>query len=154
MTMGELCAECRNYFVSAVIAGQFTVSEGVLQPVPGVPDGAYIRIVGSLFNDGVRKYPAVNLTDESFSGAVWLMAVPPDFVALLNDINAWEAANLTAIASATAEVLAGPYSSESFGGYTYQKKTGLGDVATSWRDPRLGFAARLNIWRKINGNPV
>lgn len=154
MTMGELCAECRNYFVTKVIRDDFRVIGGVLQPIPAVPDGAYIRIVGSIFNDGVWQFPHGDFADEAFSGAVWLMHVPPDFVTLLTDINAWEAANLTAIASATAEVLAGPYSSESFAGYTYQKKTSIGDVATSWRDPRLGFAARLNMWRKINGNPV
>lgn len=161
MTMLELCLECRNFFKPDVFPGTYTITGGVFEPLPDIPNGAYIRIVGSTFNDGVYKYPIIPeqgnpspLTDETFDGAIWLMHVPPDFVALLDDINAWEAANLTAIASATAEVLAGPYSSESFAGYTYQKKTGLGDVATSWRDPRLGFSARLNVWRKINGNPV
>lgn len=150
MTLYELCAECRNWFKPDIFPGTYTITGGVMEPLPEIPDGAYIRIVGSVFNDGIYQYPAVGLTDETFDGAVWLMHVPPDFVALLNDINAWEAANLTAIASATAEVLAGPYTSESFAGYTYQKKTGIGDVATSWRDPRLGFAARLNQWRKAN----
>lgn len=154
MTMGDLCAECRNYFLGTVIQGQFTIDRGVLRPVPTVPDGAYIRIVGSVFNDGVWQVPAAGLTDETFSGAVWLMHVPPDFVTLLNDINAWEAANSEAVRNATAEVLSGPYTSESYGGYTYTKKTGFGDVATNWRDPRLGFAARLNVWRKINGAAV
>jgi hypothetical protein len=147
--MLELCMECRNFFKPDIYSGTFTITGGVLEPLPAIPEGAYIRIVGSTFNDGVYQYGASGLTDETFTGAVWLMHVPPDFVALLTDINEWEAANLTAIATATAEVLAGPYSSESFAGYTYQKKTSLGDVATSWRDPRLGFAARLNQWRKI-----
>jgi hypothetical protein len=89
------------------------------------------------------------MTDEEFSGAVWLLAIPPDFVALLDDINAWEAANKDAIASAAADIIAGPYTSESFAGYTYTKKTSLGDVPTTWKDPRLGFSARLNEWRKI-----
>lgn len=149
MTMTELCAECRNWFKPEVFAGEYTVADGTLEPIPGIPDGAYIRIVGSVFNDGVWQYPASELTDETFSGAVWLMHVPPDFVILLNDINAWETANAEAVRNATAEVLAGPYTSESFAGYTYTKKTGFGDVATSWRDPRLGFAERLNVWRKI-----
>jgi len=149
MTMLELCMECRNFFKPDIYSGTFTITGGVLEPLPAIPEGAYIRIVGSTFNDGVYQYGASGLADETFTGAVWLMHVPPDFVALLTDINEWEAANLTAIATATAEVLAGPYSSESFAGYTYQKKTSLGDVATSWRDPRLGFAARLNQWRKI-----
>lgn len=151
MTLYELCAECRNWHLRSVVRGRFTVSDGVLGEVVGAQAGQYIRIVGSVFNDGVYQYPAVGLTDETFDGAVWLLGIPEDFVALLNDINAWETANKDAIATATAEVLAaGPYTSESFAGYTYQKKTSIGDVATSWRDPRLGFAARLNKWRKAN----
>ena len=150
MTMYELCAECRNFFPRSVIRGSFTVRDGAFEPLPDVPDGAWIRVIGSMFNDGVYQYPANGRTDETFSGAVWVLAIPEDFVALYNDIKAWEAANGDAIASATAEILsAGPYTSESFAGYTYTKKTSLGDVATTWKDPRLGFSARLNAWRKI-----
>lgn len=149
MTMLELCMECRNFHKPDIYAGDYTISGGMLEPLPDIPDGAWIRIVGSVFNDGCWQYPAANLTDEEFHGAVWLMHVPPDFVALLDDINAWETANADAVKNATAEMLTGPYTSESFAGYTYQKKSGFGDIATSWRDPRLGFAARLNMWRKI-----
>ena len=150
MTMLELCLECRNFFKPDIYPGTYKITGGAMEPLPDIPDGAWIRIVGSLHNDGVYQSPATSLTDETFSGAVWLMHVPPDFAALLDDINAWEAANAEAIANATAEVLAsGPYTSESFAGYTYTKKTSIGDVATSWRDPRLGFAARLNMWRKV-----
>lgn len=149
MTMLELCSECRNFFKPDKLPGTYTISGGVIEPLPDIPDGAYIRILGSTFNDGVYKYPHGDFTDESFSGSVWLMHVPPDFVDLLNDINDWETANASAVASATAEVLASPYQSESFAGYTYQKKTGVGDIPTVWNDPRLGFASRLNRWRKI-----
>lgn len=149
MTIGELCAECRNYFKPEIIRREFRVENGILEPLPDIPDGAYIRIVGSVFNDGVFRYPHGDFSDEEFYGAVWLLHIPQDFVALLDDINAWEAVNKQALADATAQVLAGPYSSETFAGYTYQKKTSIGDVAMTWRDPRLGFSARLNQWRKI-----
>lgn len=149
MTMLELCMECRNFHKPDIFPGTFTITGGVIEPLPDVPDGAWIRIIGSVFNDGCWQYPSAGLTDETFDGAVWLMHVPPEFEALLNDINAWETANADAVKNATAEMLTGPYTSESFGGYTYTKKSGFGDIATSWRDPRLGFAARLNMWRKI-----
>jgi len=149
MTMYELCAECRNWFTRGVIRGTFRISDGAIEPPSGIQTGQYFRVVGSVFNDGIWQYPASGMTDEEFSGAVWLLAIPPDFVALLDDINAWEAANRDAIASAAAEIIAGPYTSESFAGYTYTKKTSLGDVPTTWKDPRLGFSARLNEWRKI-----
>lgn len=149
MTMLELCLECRNFHKPDIYPGTYTITGGVLEPLPAVPDGAWIRIVGSVFNDGCWQYPSADMTDETFDGAIWLMHVPPDFITLLDDINAWEAANADAVKNATAEVLSGPYTSESFAGYTYQKKTGFGDIAISWRDPRLGFTARLNAWRKI-----
>lgn len=150
MTMLELCMKCRNFHNPTKIPGHYAVTGGVLEPLPYIPDGAWIRIVGSVFNDGCWQYPSSGLTDEEFDGAVWLMHVPSDFVTLLNDINAWEAANRDAIISAMAEILsAGPYTSESFAGYTYQKKTGIGDVPTSVWDPRLGFADRIKQWRKI-----
>lgn len=150
MTMLELCMECRNFHKPDIYPGTYKITGGVIEPLPDIPDGAWVRIVGSLYNDGCYQFPGSGLTDETFTGAVWMMHVPPDFVALLDDINAWEAANAEAIQNATAEVLAsGPYTSESFAGYTYTKKTSIGDVATSWRDPRLGFSARLNQWRKI-----
>lgn len=149
MTMLELCLECRNFHKPDIYPGTYTISGSVIEPLPDIPDGAWIRIVGSTLNDGVYQYPAANLTDEEFHGAVWLMHVPPDFVSLLDDINAWEAANVEAVADATAEILAGPYASESFAGYTYTKKTSIGDVPTTWNDPRLGFSRRLARWRKV-----
>lgn len=149
MTMLELCMECRNFHKPDILPGEYTISGGVLAPIPGVPDGAWVRIVGSLYNDGCYQFPGSGLTDETFDGAVWLMHVSPDFVALYNDINAWEAESKQAIADATAEVLSGPYSSESFAGYTYTKKTSIGDIPTTWKDSRLGFSARLDRWRKV-----
>ena len=150
MTMYELCSECRNWFLRRIVRGTFTVSDGTLDGIDGAGTGQYIRIVGSVYNDGVFEYPVHGLVDETFDGAVWLLGIPKDFVALLNDIKAWETANAEAIKNATAEVLTGPYTSESFAGYTYTRKSGFGDVATTWRDPRLGFAKRLNVWRKAN----
>jgi hypothetical protein len=149
MTMYELCAECRNWFERQIIRGTYTVTGGVLQPIPGIPEGAYIRVVGSVFNDGVFQYPHAASADETFDGAVWLMAIPEDFVQLCIDITAWEASAADAVAKATEDAVGGPFTSESFGDYSYTRKNGLPDIPTTWKDPRLGFAARLNRWRKI-----
>jgi hypothetical protein len=145
-----ICDSLKNWFVKKKTYGQLKIENGTLVVPPDfLQENQYFRIVGSVFNDGVYKYPHGDFSDEEFHGAVWLLHIPQDFVALLDDINAWEAANKQALADATAQVLAGPYSSETFAGYTYQKKTSIGDVAMTWRDPRLGFSARLNQWRKI-----
>lgn len=141
----ELCAELKNYFLrnqrEDIHNGLFTISGGSID-LPFLLDGQYFRIVGSVFNDGVHKYPAFDLTDEEFSGAVWAMAVPPSVIALSAEIEAWNEKN--------AEALASPYTSESFGGYSYTKATtgGVGtNGAFTWRDQ---FASRLTKWRRLS----
>ena len=146
--IGEICKYLNNYFVhddKDVLFGTFVVSNGVLDVYANnealsdvLNDGQYIRIVGSVFNDGVYQYPTANLTDEVFDGAVWAMSVPHDFLALANDIRAW------CEDEAVQKALQGPYSSESFGGYSYSKETGS-DGGLSWKDH---FSGRLNMWRK------
>ena len=143
MELTELCAELRNWFERNRIFGEFTISEGSISVPEGfLQEGQYYRIINSVFNDGVHQYPSSDLTDEAFDGAVWAMAVPPTVIALLDDITAWEAEN--------SDVITSPYSSESFGGYSYSKATGSGtDGSGNSADYRTVFANRLNKWRKI-----
>lgn len=140
MKLTELCRELKNWFDKDRIFDTFTIEGGVLT-IPAAKDGQYFRIVGSVFNDGVYQYPVNNLTDETFKGAVWLMAVPKDVLDKVNEITAWETANAGAINS--------PYTSESFGGYSYSKSSGgdgSGASSASWQGH---FASWLNKYRKI-----
>ena len=148
MTVGGLCAECRNWFPRAVVRGRFRVENGVLSPVPEAVAGQYIRLVGSAANDGVWRYPAAGVSDEEFEGAVWLMAVPPEFEELSREIDEWEERRRASLEAAS-EASLSPFVSESFAGYEYRRREGIGDGPFDWRDPRLGFAARLNRWRKL-----
>ena len=140
----ELCAELKNYFLrdreADIHYGEYTISGGSVD-LPFLLDGQYFRIVGSVLNDGVYQYPADDLTDEEFTGAVWAMAVPPSVIALAADIEAWNEKN--------AEALASPYTSESFGGYSYTKASGNSESggAYSWQDQ---FANRLSKWRRLS----
>lgn len=140
----ELCAELKNYFLrnreADIHYGEYTISGGSID-LPFLLDGQYFRIVGSVLNDGVYKYPVLELTDETFTGAVWAMAVPPSVVALAADIEAWNEKN--------AEALASPYTSESFGGYSYTKASGNSESggAYSWKDQ---FASRLAKYRRLS----
>lgn len=140
----ELCAELKNYFLrdreADIHYGEYTISGGSIA-LPFLLDGQYFRIVGSVLNDGVYQYPAVGLADETFTGAVWAMAVPPTVIALAADIEAWNAKN--------AETLASPYTSESFDGYSYTKASGASSSggAYSWRDQ---FASRLAKYRRLS----
>ena len=64
-----------NWFAREMYAGTFTVTGGKLA-LSDLAEGQYFRIVGSVFNDGLHQYPATDLADETFTGAVWALAVP------------------------------------------------------------------------------
>lgn len=130
-----------NYFVKNVIKGTFTISSGVLE-APFLLDGQYFVIMGSIFNDGIHQHPASDLVDEVFEGEIRAMAVPPAVVALVDEIEEWVVSNH--------EIISSPYQSESFGGYSYTKKSESGTGSTGnvpvWASM---FGPRLNRWRKI-----
>ena len=142
--IGEVCAECKNYFIQKDVdihVSNYTVTNHQIGPVPFLKNGQYYRIVGSALNDGVYKHGTddTDLADEEFFGAVWAMRVPREFVALVDEIQAWQASN--------GDALSGPYSSESFGGYSYSKATGSDGGAYTWRDQ---FRTRLNAYRRLS----
>ena len=137
MDLTNLCAELRNYFETEKRFGTFTISGGSISPSDFLQDGQYFRIVGSVFNDGVHRHPAHDLTDETFDGAVWAMAVPPAVVELLQKIQEFEAATANAPTA---------YTSESFGGYSYTKATDENGLPVGWRNV---FKSELNRWRKL-----
>lgn len=135
--LDEILAEIRNYFTVSVHSGDFKVIGGKLSPLDFLQNGQYFRVVGSVMNDGVYRYPCSTLTDETFSGEIWALAVPPTLIALAADIEEYEK---------KAKETVSPYSSESFGGYSYTKATDSNGFPLSWEKV---FAKRLNKWRKI-----
>lgn len=139
----ELCQELRNWFERDIYYGEFTIENGQIHPPDGsLQNGQYFRIVGSVFNDGVHKYDGTEaLTDEVFEGAIWAMAVPPAVIDLSERISEWVTKYGDSVSS--------PYSSESFGGYSYSKaSSGQGNASSipTWQGI---FASELNKWRKI-----
>lgn len=116
----------------------YTIKDGSIA-LPFLQNGQYFRICGSVFNDGLHRYPAADLTDEAFEGTVWALAVPQAVASLADEIDAWETKNGAAAV--------GPYQSESFGGYSYTKATDAQTGgAVTWQS---AFRPRLNQWRKI-----
>ena len=116
-------------------------------------DGQRLLFDGSDLNDGVYTYHETGITndddtevaglhDETFTGAICAMAVPPSVVALLGEINQWVAKNGEGVNS--------PYQSENvIGVYSYTKATGGSGVGGSvtWQDV---FGSQLNRWRKVS----
>lgn len=128
-----------NWFLvpDGVHAGEFTVQGGQLT-LPFLQTGQYFRVVGSVFNDGLHQYPVADLTDETFTGSVWALAVPKAVIELAEEIDAWQTKNGDP----------GPFTSESFCGYSYSKATNASGMAVGWQDV---FKSRLNDWRRIRG---
>lgn len=142
--LSELCQELRNWFDRGQprIGGAFEISEGKIVDrafTDVIKPNQYFRIIGSVFNDGVYKYTdTLVLIDELFVGSIWLMAVPKEVVDLSNEIDTWVTNYGSAINS--------PYTSESFGGYSYTKASNASGGNVSWQST---FALRLNKWRKL-----
>lgn len=128
-----------NWFLvpDGVHAGEFTVQGGQIT-LPFLQTGQYFRVVGSVFNDGLHQYSVADLTDETFTGSVWALAVPKAVIELAEEIDAWQTKNGDP----------GPFTSESFGGYSYSKATNASGMAVGWQDV---FKSRLNDWRRIRG---
>lgn len=131
----QVLRHLNNWFLVDIHEGTFTVENGGIT-LPFLQNNQYFRVCGSVFNDGLHQYPAADLVDEVFTGTVWALAVPKAVVSLSEDITAWQEKNGGTVLS--------PYTSESFGGYSYTKASGV----TGWQD---AFRGRLNDWRKLKG---
>ena len=139
-TLTDICQYLRNWFDRERFYGTFTIENGAISGDFELLDGQYFRIVGSVFNDGIHLYPASDLTDETFEGAVWAMAMPPSVIALSQEIDDWNVEYSGVVNS--------PFTSESGAGYSYSKGsfTNADGQAWSWKDQ---FSGKLAQWRKI-----
>ena len=144
--LNEICEHLHNFFDTRDgefidrTADTFTISGGLISPLSSsLIAGQYIRIVGSLLNDGIYLLPSnftiSTLVNETFTGAIFGLAIPRDLVTLDTEITAYVTAN-----PATG------YVSESFGGWSGSRATGANGAPISWKS---AYVARLNRWRKV-----
>ena len=147
----ELCLYLKNWFDldQPKFFGRFKIENGTLISLNdgdmGILENQYYRIVGSTFNDGVYKHGSEQLIDESFNGAVWLMAVPPAVISLVTEIALWQEKYGSVDSSNMS-----PFNSESFAGYSYSKSSGGSSASSSSVPTWQGvFADRLRRYRKI-----
>lgn len=149
----QICAYINNHFThksGAPIAAQtgvVVIADGALTTIDNLPvnilkPGNYYLIRGSDFNDGIHQYPDFDLTDETFTGTIYKMCPPPDFLRVVDDIETWQ--------QKYGEKVESPYQSENvIGVYSYQlKSTGMmsGDSTASWQNT---FGEQLKRWRKL-----
>lgn len=136
----QVLRHLNNWFPVEIHKGEFAVEEGGIA-LPFLKTNQYFRVAGSVFNDGLHQYPDNTMTDETFDGTVWALAVPRAVISLAEEIDAWQQKN--------GEAAASPYASESFGGYSYTKgNANSGSGAVSWESV---FRDRLNDWRRMEG---
>lgn len=136
----QVLMNIRNWFTvdGGIHSGTFTIEGGGIA-LPFLANGQYFRIIGSVFNDGLHQYPAADLVDEEFSGAIWALAIPKAVIELADEIQKWQGKN--------GEASVSPYQSESFGGYSYSKATDAETGgAVTWQS---AFKKQLSAWRKI-----
>lgn len=143
MDINELCgAYLHNWFEvdglgrSEKKTGTFEVKGGAIDLSDFLPIGKYYRIVGSDFNDGAHKYGENDLEDETFTGEIRKLWIPDHVFAKLEEMNDWLAKY--------GETINNPYTSESFGGYSYTK-AGAGDSSES------GYPMSTAIQRQFGG---
>lgn len=141
----EICAYLKNWFDfnQSKYFGTITITDGTFDLQSEIQSGQYYRIVGSVFNDGVHKRGSEELTDETFDGAVWLMAVPKDVIDLDKRISDW----MAKYGGVDSDAMS-PYQSESFGGYSYSMASGGtdGSAVAGWQSI---FGAELRRYKKI-----
>lgn len=135
----EILRHLNNWFPVEIHEGEFAVEKGGIA-LPFLKNNQYFRIVGSVFNDGLYQYPVSGLTDETFTGTVWALAIPNAVIALAEEISTWQEKNGDAASS--------PFTSESFGGYSYTKGNVNSSGNVSWQSV---FKSRLNDWRRLGG---
>lgn len=142
----QILMEIHNWFrvrddVDGIHPGTYTIENGGIA-LPFLRDGQYFRIMGSLFNDGLHRYgPDMEvLTDETFDGTIWSLAIPKSVVDAAAEAETWMAKN--------GAIVDGVYSSESFGGYTYTKDTTATDSVSKTGIPSH-ILAKVNGYRKL-----
>lgn len=154
----ELLTELHNWFrvrdsVDGKHPGTYTVEGGRIV-LPFLQRGQYFRIIGSVLgNDGLYIYGEtitdenqneIWLTDETFTGSIWALAIPKVIIHLSrekaeNDAKIVEVTRNFADSGFTSENLAGAYS------YTKDQSGQLSALTAQRED----IIRRMNKWRKI-----
>lgn len=144
-TLTEVCEYLNNYFWRTKRDVKLTITGGTFT-ADFLQNGQYFRIVGSVFNDGVHKYPATDLVDETFEGSIWSMAVPKTVIDLTSDIKSWQ--------DKYGEESMSPYTSESFGNYSRSKGAiSSGSDSGNPNSWQAVFASKLSPYRRLRGLP-
>lgn len=140
----HMCGLLRNYFTDEkhIFRGTYTIHDKAIS-INFVKESQYFRITGSAFNDGVYcnvPEDLERLRDETFTGAIWVMAVPEDFVELCKDAERFR----TKISEISGNFKG--YTSETWGGYTYTLPTSAPTFIQEWQ---YRIKQGMNMYRRL-----
>lgn len=143
MDVYAVMRECRNFFESGYRETLYRIAGSALSPDDLLRPGMWIAIEGSAFHDGVYKLGdgnvltglSADVADEEFRGKVWFLHPPAGFLALCEDIAAFEQ-----------KTPKGAYKSESFGAYSYTRAAGRNGELLTWQE---FFAKQLAFYRHM-----
>ena len=136
-TIAAVMRHLRNFFERELIEGEISIRGGVVSPAVNAP---YAFISGSKFHDGLRKLAGGSIEgdnhpDETFAGRLWLLYPPDDFIAICDNIAAYNSQNAP-----------GAIVSETLGEYSYTKTTGKNGGLLTWEE---AFNSSLAPFRRM-----
>ena len=141
----RMCPFLHNFFTDKdhIFYNTYTICDNILS-TNFINTGQYFRITGSSLNNGVYcNIPddLKRLHNETFTGAIWLMDVPEDFVRLCEEVERFNAK----IAELSGNFQG--YSSESWGGYSYTLPTSAPSFMQDWQ---YKLKQAMSCYRKIS----
>ena len=100
--MESVMNSINNFFEVSFEEGQYSIENDAVLVTGQYYKGQFVRIVDSIFNDGVYKVIKVSegkikldkeLTDETFKGYIVGLAVPKNFIDIVEKINEYDKSN-------------------------------------------------------------
>ncbi len=136
VSVADVMRHVHNFFERERLAGEFAILDGALTPAVRSP---YVAIYGSKA-DGVYAVTEGKLDgwigqDEAFTGIVWGLYPPKDFIDVCVAASAYDGKNP-----------AGAYLSENFGNYSYTRAGGRNGGPAGWQE---AFSATLLPYRRM-----
>lgn len=134
-----------NYFYKTGEKGEYVVNNNEIEVKGKYLVGQYIKIEGSILNDGVFKIVNVSRNkitidggvDETFLGYIYGLAIPRDIIELEAKVKKFNNNIFT-----TNSI----YISETNGAYSYTKATDKNGNVQTWKN---AFASDLEPYRRI-----
>ena len=94
VAIADVMRHVRNFFNRGFYRGEISITGNTLLPAQAAP---YVAIQGSAYHDGVYAVidgylqgMADGLPDETFSGLVWQLYPPADFIRICEQISAYD----------------------------------------------------------------